>query len=115
MNINYVIDPSGGNVHWLKRSEGNSIIEGIGIDRLTMNFKNAKLDGSVKINDKEALNMMKWLIINEGINVGPSASLNVVSVIKMINEEKKKGNNMKCVATILCDSGERYQNFLTDE
>ena len=41
----------------LKRSEGVSSIEGIGIDRVTQLMAKANLDGAIKVTDKEAVEM----------------------------------------------------------
>lgn len=87
---------------------GNSYIEGIGIGRLTANFKLAKLDGAFRGTDKEATEMAYYLLRNEGLYLGPSAALNVVGAVKLART-LGAGHT---VVTILCDSGERYVSKL---
>ena len=106
----FLIDPPGsvlysyvnmGKVEVFDKS--SSMIEGIGIGRITANMKLAKLDGSVAGTDQEAVDMAYYLLRNEGIYVGPSAALNVVGAVKVA---RALGPG-KTVVTILCDSGDR--------
>ena len=54
------------------RSEGNSIMEGIGQGRVTENIKEAKVDVAYTIPDSEALPYAFDLLQNEGFSVGGS-------------------------------------------
>ena len=92
---------------FIKRSDGSSITEGIGIGRLTANFLNAEIDGAIKVSDVEAVEMAYHLLRNDGVYIGPSASLNVVGAVKLA-KTLPEGSN---VVTILCDSGEK--SFVT--
>lgn len=107
----YLIDPSGsvlfsfvkeGKVEVCHKS--SSVIEGVGIGRITANMKKAKLDGAFFGTDQEAIDMAYFLLRNDGIFVGPSAALNVVGAVKTA---RAIGPD-KVIVTILCDSGERY-------
>ena len=93
---------------FIKRSDGSSITEGIGIGRLTANFLNAEIDGAIKVSDVEAVEMAYHLLRNDGVYIGPSASLNVVGAVKLA-KTLPEGSN---VVTILCDSGDRYKSKL---
>lgn len=86
---------------------GSSITEGIGIMRLTANFKESKVDEAVQVTDQDMLSMLYYLAQNEGLIVGTSAALNVFAAYKFA--EQNKGKNLKIV-TMLCDSGLRYQS-----
>ena len=88
------------------KAEGNSITEGIGQGRITENLKNLVVDDAVRINDKEALEMIFKLLKEEGLFLGGSSGINVCGAIKMA-EKLGPGHN---VVTILCDSGQRYQS-----
>ena len=88
------------------KAEGNSITEGIGQGRITENLKHLVIDDAVRINDKEALEMIFKLLKEEGLFLGGSSGINVCGAIKMA-EKLGPGHN---VVTILCDSGQRYQS-----
>ncbi len=88
------------------KAEGNSITEGIGQGRITENLKQLVVDDAVRINDKEALEMIFKLLKEEGLFLGGSSGINVCGAIKMA-EKLGPGHN---VVTILCDSGQRYQS-----
>ena len=88
------------------KAEGNSITEGIGQGRITENLKHLVVDDAVRINDKEALEMIFILLKEEGLFLGGSSGINVCGAIKMA-EKLGPGHN---VVTILCDSGQRYQS-----
>ena len=88
------------------KAEGNSITEGIGQGRITENLKNLVVDDAVRINDKEALEMIFKLLKEEGLFLGGSSGINVCGAIKMA-EKVGPGHN---IVTILCDSGQRYQS-----
>ena len=57
--------------------------EGIGIDRLTANFANARVDGAFQCTDRETVEMAYFLQSHDGIFIGPSAALNVVGAVKL--------------------------------
>ena len=88
------------------KAEGNSITEGIGQGRITENLKHLVVDDAVRINDKQALEMIFKLLKEEGLFLGGSSGINVCGAIKMA-EKLGPGHN---VVTILCDSGQRYQS-----
>ena len=88
------------------KAEGNSITEGIGQGRITENLKHLVVDNAVRINDKEALEMIFKLLKEEGLFLGGSSGINVCGAIKMA-EKLGPGHN---IVTILCDSGQRYQS-----
>ena len=88
------------------KAEGNSITEGIGQGRITENLKHLVIDDAVRINDKEALEMIFKLLKEEGLFLGGSSGINVCGAIKMA-KDLGPGHN---IITILCDSGQRYQS-----
>ena len=88
------------------KAEGVSITEGIGQGRITENLKQLVVDDAIRINDKEALEMIFKLLKEEGLFLGGSSGINVCGAIKMA-EKLGPGHN---VVTILCDSGQRYQS-----
>jgi len=91
--------------------EGESDLEGIGIKRIVANFAGAPVDRAIRVDDKAAVAMAHWLLRNEGLFVGGSAGLNVTGAAR-IARELPEGST---VATILCDSGERYRSKLYND
>lgn len=107
-----LVDPAGsGLFSYFKTgsfvANGSSITEGIGIMRLTANYKLAKVDSAVQVSDQEMLSMMLHLAKHDGILVGTSAALNVFAAYQWALENK---NSHKKIVTILCDSALRYQS-----
>ena len=109
----WLIDPPGSGLwSWIKKgviaSEGSSITEGIGIMRLTENFKRARIDDAVRGSDEEVVAMAHHVLRRDGLFVGTSAALNLVGAVRMA---RKLGPG-KVVVTVLCDGGGRYQSRL---
>ena len=107
-----LVDPMGSGLHqYLKsgllKSEGSSITEGIGIMRLTENFKKAMIDDSMPIDDQRMISMLYFLAQHDGLLVGTSAALNVMGSFLYALENKNTG---KKIVTVLCDSAMRYQS-----
>lgn len=112
----YVIDPSGSVLFEYVSSgvvamTGASEIEGIGINRITDNFRHAKVEGALRGTDQEAVNMAYYVMEKEGLFIGPSAALNLVGAVKVA---RKLGPG-HTVVTVLCDGGERYMSKLYNE
>ena len=61
-----------------RRQQVDTIVEGIGINRLTANFEAARelIDDAVKIEDEEALAMARWLVEKDGLFLGSSSAVN---------------------------------------
>jgi cysteine synthase A len=107
----YLIDPTGSGLYSYIttgefKAEGNSITEGIGINRATANFNRARLDGAFRGTDQQVIEMAQYLLKHDGLFVGSSAALNVVGAVKLA-QKLGKGHT---IATILCDGGGRYQS-----
>lgn len=107
----YLIDPTGSGLYSYMttgefKAEGNSITEGIGINRATANFNRARLDGAFRGTDQQVIEMSQYLLKHDGLFVGSSAALNVVGAVKLA----RKIGKGHTIATILCDGGGRYQS-----
>ena len=108
-----VSDPMGAAMYsWFKRgelkSEGSSVTEGIGLGRVTKNIEGAPVDDAYQIPDSEALPVLFSLLKDEGLCLGGSSAINVAGAIRLARE-LGPGHT---VATILADSGTRYQSKL---
>ncbi|KAL2022750.1 hypothetical protein VTK56DRAFT_4566 [Thermocarpiscus australiensis] len=89
-----------------RRRQVDTMVEGIGINRITENFEAGRglIDDAVQVTDEQACRMARWLVEHDGIFIGSSSAVNcvaaVVTALKM-----PKGSR---VVTILCDSGTRH-------
>ncbi len=106
-------DPDGAGIyHWVKhgemKSQGSSITEGIGQNRVTGNLEDAKIDDAFNIPDRELIPVLWELIGDEGIYVGASSALNVVGAMRLA---KLLGPG-HTIVTILCDSARSYESRL---
>ena len=61
-----------------RRQQVDSIVEGIGINRVTANFEAGRelIDDAIKVTDEQALAMANWLVEKDGIFVGSSSCVN---------------------------------------
>ncbi|ABN65759.2 cysteine synthase (O-acetylserine sulfhydrylase) (O-acetylserine (Thiol)-lyase) (CSase) [Scheffersomyces stipitis CBS 6054] len=89
-----------------RRHQVDTLVEGIGLNRLTWNFKQAEahITEAIRVSDNQALRMAKFLCINDGLFWGSSAAINCVAAVKTA---LKNGPGQKIVV-IACDSGARH-------
>ncbi|KAF1912321.1 tryptophan synthase beta subunit-like PLP-dependent enzyme [Ampelomyces quisqualis] len=89
-----------------RRHQVDTIVEGIGINRVTHNFDVGRelIDDAIRVNDEQAINMARWLVEHDGIFVGSSSAVNCVAATKLATI---LGPGHRIV-TILCDSGARH-------
>ncbi|EOA88898.1 uncharacterized protein SETTUDRAFT_46471 [Exserohilum turcica Et28A] len=89
-----------------RRHQVDTIVEGIGINRVTHNFDVGRelIDDAIRVTDDQAISMAQWLVEHDGIFVGSSSAVNCVAATKLA---KTLGPGHRIV-TILCDSGARH-------
>lgn len=112
-----LLDPFGSGMHEYFqhqqiKSTGSSVTEGIGIMRITENFKKAMIDQSMQIDDQKMISMLYFLAKEEGLLVGTSAALNVYGAYQVALANQGSGKN---IVTMLCDSALRYQSKVFNE
>jgi cysteine synthase len=61
-----------------RRHQVDTLVEGIGINRLTKNFEvgRVEVNDAIRVSDGEALGMARWLVERDGIFVGSSSAVN---------------------------------------
>lgn len=66
-----------------RRQQVDTIVEGIGINRVTANFEAGRelVDDAIKVGDDQALAMARWLVEKDGIFVGSSSAVNCESTL----------------------------------
>ena len=67
-------------------SEGGSIIEGIGLGRVTPIIEDISIDKPYHISDEEALNTVFNLLEHDGLCLGSSSGINVAGAIRLAKE-----------------------------
>ncbi|KAE8148430.1 cysteine synthase [Aspergillus avenaceus] len=89
-----------------RRRQVDTIVEGIGINRVTANFEVGKelVDDAIRVTDAQALAMARWLVEKDGIFLGSSSAVNCFAAVKTA---MKLGPGHRIV-TVLSDSGSRH-------
>ncbi len=107
-------DPEGASLYEYYRTgeldpgEGTSMLEGIGINHVTDNVAQARVDIPFRISDAEALPYVFDLLKHEGLCLGGSSGINIAGAVRLA-EHLGPGHT---IVTILCDYGTRYQSKL---
>ncbi|KAM3129307.1 hypothetical protein pb186bvf_018594 [Paramecium bursaria] len=86
-----------------KKHPFDTVVEGVGLNRLTKNYQQALIDYAFTISDEESRQTAQ-LLIQEGLFVGGSSAMNCAAVIKAT----KQFPELNVFVTILCDQGSRY-------
>ncbi|KAG0265204.1 hypothetical protein BG011_005247 [Mortierella polycephala] len=97
-----------------KRHQVDTVVEGVGINRLTRNFAMSEgfIDDAIRVTDQEAVDMARYLVHNDGLFIGSSSAVNCVGAVR-IARELGPGHT---IVTLLCDSGQRHlTKFWNDE
>ncbi|ORY80342.1 OAS-TL 2 protein [Protomyces lactucae-debilis] len=89
-----------------RRSQVDTVVEGIGLNRLTRNFAAGLplLDQAIRVTDREAVAMSQYLMQHDGLFLGSSSAVNCVAAVRMA-EQMGPGHR---IVTILCDPGTRH-------
>ncbi|BCR90709.1 putative cysteine synthase [Aspergillus chevalieri] len=89
-----------------RRRQVDTIVEGIGINRVTANFEAGKelVDDAVRVTDAQAMAMARWLVEKDGMFLGSSSAVNCFAAVKTA---MKLGPGHRIV-TVLSDSGSRH-------
>ncbi len=109
-----LVDPAGSGMYGQVKSgkiegQGSSITEGIGIMRVTENFRRARIDDAVQVSDQAMLEMAYHLARVDGLLVGSSAALNVRAAYDYALAHRGQGLR---IVTFLCDHGSRAASKL---
>lgn len=88
----------------VRRHRYDTIAEGIGLDRITANFAEARVDDAFAVSDQEALEMAHFILHREGLFIGSSTAMNLVGAV-LAARQLGPGH---AVVTVLCDGGHRH-------
>ncbi|KAJ7092007.1 PALP-domain-containing protein [Mycena belliarum] len=96
-----------------RRHQVDTVVEGIGINRLTQNIELALpiIDEAFRVTDPEAVAMARYVMKHDGLFIGSSSACNLVACVRLV---KKMGlHSGQRIVTVLCDSGARhYSKYL---
>ena len=108
----------------IRKHRYDSVVEGVGLDRVTQNFALGAIDGGHLIPDQEVVEMAHWLLRNEGLFVGSSSALNIAATVREAhalrqlaqrdNESNGQHHRIKIV-TVICDNGNRHLSRFWNE
>ncbi|KAI1104618.1 PALP-domain-containing protein [Jackrogersella minutella] len=89
-----------------RRQQVDSIVEGVGINRVTENLEAGRdlIDTAVRVTDAQACRMARWLVEHDGIFCGSSSAVNCAAAA-VAAMSLPPGSQ---VVTVLCDSGTRH-------
>lgn len=89
-----------------RRHQVDTLVEGIGLNRITRNFELGEpyIDESIRVSDAQAIKMAKYLCVNEGLFAGSSTAVNAVAAVHLA----KKMSPGSRIVIIACDSGDRH-------
>ncbi len=89
-----------------RRSQVDSIVEGIGMNRMTATLEAGLhlIDDAVSVTDLQACHMARWLVEHDGIFAGSSTAVNCVAAVATALTLPQGSR----VVTVLCDSGLRH-------
>lgn len=67
-----------------RRHQVDTIVEGVGINRVTHNFEagRALVDDAIRVTDEQAMAMARWLVEKDGIFIGSSSAVNCKSSLQ---------------------------------
>ncbi len=96
-----------------KKGEGQPYkVEGIGGDKIPTSLHFDFIDEWIFVTDKDAMTMARRLAKEEGLFVGGSTGVNVVSALEVA---RRLDDAKALVVTVLADTGERYLSKVYNE
>ena len=110
----------------IRKHRYDTIVEGVGLDRITKNFELAEIDDAFSCTDQEILDMAHYILDKEGLCIGSSTALNLCAVVKTAyslgwngkqdrhlsenDRRNAKENYSGTILTIICDQGSRHMS-----
>jgi cysteine synthase len=90
------------------------IIEGIGRARVEASFMRNVIDQMIAVPDAASIAGAHWLEMRLGRRFGPSTGTNIVGALALATRAMAQAQSSS-VATLACDSGDRYADTIYDE
>jgi cysteine synthase A len=88
------------------RHQVDTIVEGIGINRVTQNFEvgSDNIDDAIRVSDDQSLKMAKYVLDHDGLFIGSSSAVNLVAAYVYA----KRIGQGHTIVTMVSDSGTRH-------
>ncbi|KAJ7760963.1 PALP-domain-containing protein [Mycena metata] len=98
-----------------RRHQVDTVVEGIGINRLTQNIELALplIDDAFRVTDPEVVAMARYLVKHDGLFVGSSSACNLVACVRLVKKMGWRGGER--IVTVLCDSGARHYSKVSND
>jgi len=90
---------------------GSWIVEGIGEDYIPPNMDLSLIDGAYTIPDREAIAVIRELLLKEGVLAGTSTGTLLGAALRYCREQSEP----KRVVTFVCDTGNKYLSKAYDD
>lgn len=89
-----------------RRTQVDSVVEGVGINRVTANFEAGRdlVDDAVRVSDAQACAVARWLVERDGIFAGSSTAVNCAAAAATALTLPEGS----VVVTVICDPGARH-------
>lgn len=87
-----------------RRHRYDSIVEGVGLDRITANFQAAVINQAYQVPDQELLDLARWIMKNEGLMIGSSTALNLAVTVRHSLSLPEDS----VLVTMVCDQASRH-------
>ncbi|CAG8487968.1 10257_t:CDS:10, partial [Diversispora eburnea] len=102
----YLVDPPEGK---RRRHQVDTVVEGVGLNRITENFNMSQgfIDDAINVTDEEAVTMAQYLVREEGLFLGSSSAINCVGCVRVA---RQLGPGHRIV-TMLNDSGVIFPDY----
>lgn len=88
----------------IRKHRYDSIVEGVGLDRITANFAAARIDAAYQAEDQRLVVLAHWLLRHEGLLLGSSTALNLAVLLQALPQFPEAA----VLVTVCCDSGQRH-------
>ncbi len=81
-----------------RRQHVDTIVEGIGINRVTHNFEVGRelINDAIRVTDDQAIGMGRWLVENDGIFVGSSSAVNCKASLSIFPKQDLIHSRRRC-------------------
>jgi len=101
----------------IRKHRYDSIVEGVGLDRITANFDQGMIDKAYTIPDQRLVQIAHWLLRYEGLFVGSSSALNIATTIHALQQPQQSPpiRPNSTIVTVCCDYGSRHLSRFWNE
>jgi cysteine synthase len=95
-----------------RRHQVDTIVEGIGINRVTQNFEAGRelINDAIRVTDQQAMAMAKWLVEKDGIFVGSSSAVNCLFIFSSLLDSRTN-ISIRCCGSKVCFRSRTWSSY----